>query len=73
LINSRRLILIASVSLERAIVADLTRTSEWVAIATELVLRNERSRCAIMYGPAVRTRWTFKIDERESCINVSDL
>src|SRR5262245_6350909 len=42
-----------------------------IATAERIFLRSSLS--AIMYGPAVRTRWTSKIDERESCINVSGL
>jgi hypothetical protein len=32
-----------------------------------------RLRCASMYGPAARYKMASKINERESCINVSGL
>jgi hypothetical protein len=41
--------------------------------ATELLRRREMSRCANMYGPAVRYKMDFQDNERESCINVSGL
>ena len=31
------------------------------------------AQCAIMYGPAARSKMAFEIDERESCNNVFGL
>jgi hypothetical protein len=41
--------------------------------ATEVLRRREMGRGATMYGPAVRYEMDPKINERESCINVSGL
>jgi hypothetical protein len=52
---------------------DATRDVRFAPIASEIRHRSESSRCATMYGPAVRYKMDFQDNERESCINVSGL